>query len=761
MSHQALHPEPGRTRRVELILHQLDDLPTLNAIAVRLLELTTDDTAEASEIVELISSDPTLSSRVLRLCRCNERGRAADVQTVERAVLLLGFDAVRSAVLSVQVFSAFQNLKSPAGEVRSERPAFEPELFWQHSVAVATACEMIVRKSSLRHQINASEAFIAGLLHDLGQIVLHVLMPNSFDRVCELAEAHGISVDAACTQLIGIDTHTAGKRLAEHWSLPAQLGDTMWLHGQPFVSLPDLPYRTLIGVVGLADAVVRRQHIVPLGHRPRNENIHEMCAQLGVDEAILDEIMGVLHEEISRRAEGFGLDMERGSELLLRSISRANEVLGRINATLQVRANASRRLTKTLDAIADFHAAAAPGGTVVNVLGRVVRSAADTIGGTFFATLYQSRTNEPWQCFRFSDDGRLLNSAMIPSPAGALPESGTISEMQLSAEIMGMLPELQERVGEVVDMGSLRLLPLECGWGVNAVLLHNAQVGVHEGREQIQALSRTWGAAVAAAAQHEDAEELTEQLAKSNRDLMEAQNSLAQSQTLASLGEIAAGAAHEMNNPLTVISGRSQLLVNRLLDPDLRSMAEQVVQNAHRLSDIITALRMFAEPSQPTRRQINMGDLVMRVVQDVRPGNIRKVDVHTVLASDVPPVFIDPEQIACALGELVRNAIESEGSSHIEVRVQIDPFDNRLKLRVTDNGSGLSPTVLAHAFDPFFSAKPAGRQPGLGLAQARRIVEAHGGQITLENRQGGGAAATIWLPDWAEPDEDGSLAEVA
>lgn len=761
MSDSTTHPEPGRTRRVELILHQLDDLPTLNAIAVRLLELTTADDAESQEIIDLISSDPTLASRVLKMCRCSARGRAANVQTVDRAVLLLGFDAVRSAVLSVQVFSTFQNMKSPGGELRSERPAFEPELFWQHSVAVATASEMLVHKSSLRHSVNTSEAFIAGLLHDLGQLVLHVLMPNSFDRVCELAESHGISVDAACTQLIGIDTHTAGKRLAEHWNLPEQLGDVMWLHGQPYPSLPRMPHKALIGVVGLADALVRRQHIVPLGHRPRNENLHDMCVQLGVNPALLDEITSVLHDEISSRADGFGLDMERGSELLLRSISRANEVLGRINSTLQVRANAARRLSKTLDAIARFHDAASPGGSVVNVLGRVVRSAAESMGGTFFSALYQSKSNEPWQCFRFSEDGRLLSSAMIPSPAGALPKGTSINEMQLSAEIMGLLPELQDALGEIVDLSTLHMLPLECGWGVNAVLLHDGSTSLHDGREQIEALSCTWGAAVAAAAQHEDAEELSEQLAKSNRELLETQDSLARSQTLASLGEIAAGAAHEMNNPLTIISGRSQLLVNRIMDQDLRSMAEQVVQNAHRLSDIITALRMFAEPTKPSRRKINVGDLVLRVVQDVRPHSARKIDIHTVLAPDLGRVLIDPEQMACALGELLRNAAESEGSTQIEVRVQVDPFDNRLRMQVTDNGSGLSPTVLAHAFDPFFSAKPAGRQPGLGLAQARRLVEAHGGQITLENRPGGGAIATIWLSNWSESMEEEPRAEVA
>ncbi len=116
-----------------------------------------------------------------------------------------------------------------------------------------------------------------------------------------------------------------------------------------------------------------------------------------------------------------------------------------------------------------------------------------------------------------------------------------------------------------------------------------------------------------------------------------------------------------------------------------------------------------------------------------------------VVAEELPRIRVDPHQIANAVNELVRNAFEADPSTQVEVRVQIDPPDGRLKIRVKDEGPGLSEHALAHAFDPFFSEKPAGRQPGLGLAVARRLVEAHGGRLTLENGSAGGAVATIWL----------------
>jgi signal transduction histidine kinase len=282
----------------------------------------------------------------------------------------------------------------------------------------------------------------------------------------------------------------------------------------------------------------------------------------------------------------------------------------------------------------------------------------------------------------------------------------------------------------------------------DTALLHDCKVDGREARAQLEALGRTWAAAIAAAAQHEGAKRLGDQLAESNLALVDAQSELARTQALASLGEIAAGAAHEMNNPLTAISGRSQLLASRLTDEHERAMARQIVEQSHRVSDMITALRLFAEPTKPDRKPTELVELLDAVIGDVRKRYDGAAEIKVVVPQGLGPISVDPDQLGRAVMELLRNAVESEGSAQIEVRVQIDDADDRLNIHVTDDGSGLTPHVLAHALDPFFSAKPAGRQPGLGLAQAQRLVEAHGGALTLENGHQRGAVATIRLDDW-------------
>jgi signal transduction histidine kinase/HD-like signal output (HDOD) protein len=732
-------------RRVELILQQLESLPTLSPIAVRLLQLTTAEDADAKEIIQLVSSDPALAARVLKLCRCHARGRASIVTSVERAVLLLGFEAVRGAVLSVQVFELFDGLPSAGGEVHGQQPVFDRRMFWEHSLAVAVACELIVESTKLRGRIDRTEAYISGLLHDLGQLALHLILPASFDRVAELAEGQGVVLDQACRRLIGIDSHTAGKRLAEHWHLPNSLGDVLWLHGQPFNTLPDLPHRDIIEVVSLADAIVRRQHITTVGHGPRAEDLGVMCGHLGIDEAVVDEVVPKLHEEVRVRAEALGLNVNTTSEMLLQSISRANEVLGRLNATIRQRAAAADTQAKVLRVIADFHAEAMPGGSLSTVLGKVVRSVAATFAEGFFGMLYQARVSEPWQFFQFSSDGRVLRTDLIERPFSTAAVEDLGDDMHVSMKALGLLPWLSDFLGDADNLQDVRLLALKCGWGVSAVLLHEYPVDDRAERLHLEALSRTWGAAIAAAAQHQGAKRLGEELAETNRMLTDTQDELARSKAMAAAGEIAAGAAHEMNNPLAIISGRSQLLVQRLEDPELKAMAGQIVERSHELSDMITAMRSVSEPASPNVRPVDPGELLKALVNEICRKNAEKRQLTLALEEDLPQVNVDPSQIARAVQELIRNAFEADPSAQVVVRVQIDGLDDRLRIQVTDNGPGLSEHALAHAFDPFFSDKPAGRQPGLGLALARRFVEAHHGRLTLENGPAGGAVATIWL----------------
>jgi signal transduction histidine kinase len=204
-----------------------------------------------------------------------------------------------------------------------------------------------------------------------------------------------------------------------------------------------------------------------------------------------------------------------------------------------------------------------------------------------------------------------------------------------------------------------------------------------------------------------------------------------------------------MNNPLTIISGRSQLLASRLTDERDRDAAEAIADQAHRLSNLITALHLFAEQPKPKRQSTDLPLLLEDLL-----SNLRRQFPDVELSCEVPnylsDVWVDPAQLSEVLFELLQNALEAGKVTIVTVAVQADPVDGRLIIEVKDNGAGMDEHCLQHAFDPFFSAKPAGRQAGLGLARAQRLIEGHGGTIDLASRPGKGTTATIGLTHWRQ-----------
>lgn len=791
--------DADQARRVELVLQQLDALPTLSPIAVRIVELTTDDRARAEDVIELVSSDPALAGRVLQASRRADRARGEHITTVDRAVLHLGFDAVRSAALSLQVFELFDGPIDTAAEraadetASSEIGGFDRIDFWRHCLATACLGQLLAARCRA-HRINPAEAFLAGLLHDLGALALHVVLPRSMDRVCRIAASQGLSLGAACATVIGVPVTTAGKRLAERWRLPHSLTDVLWLHGQRYDSLPDLPHRPLIALVTLADMLARSRYIPFAGHGPRDESPDELCERLGLDRNDIDAAAEQLAAAVAQRMRVLGLDEcdEASPEALLRALGRANQSLGRTQADLRRRAEVSHRLSRTLERIIRFHESTASDDSLFTVLERVVQSARETfmppaeITGTgFCAMLVRETANretnaESWQLIQFSSESRAMRSDLVALPGESLQVGGAHvfdDATQLSIRSLGLLPWLTDYLGDARDLRDVRLLPLRTGGECIGVLLHEGAPDADAGnarRSDLQAMTSMWARAIASAIQHDAVRRLGEELADANRMLIEMQDALARKQAAAALGEVIAGAAHEMNNPLTIISGRCQQLASELAGSSHASMATQVVAQAHRLSDMLSALREMAESAAPRRRDFDLAEIVQKTAGRFREPASGKVEsppsITVLMPPDLPVVHLDPSFVQRALEELIRNAQESKGSRHIEVVVQIEAPDDRLMIRIRDDGAGLSPHALTHAFEPFFSEKPAGRQPGLGLSRARRFVQAHGGVLTLTNvpkNAGagetvvGGAEATIRFDHWKAAQHSASPARKA
>ncbi len=758
-----------RARRVEMILEQVHTLPTLSPVAVRLLNVTSAEDADLQEIISLIEADPALTGRMLALCRRANLGLSQPVSTVRRAVVLLGLEAVQSAVLSVQIFDLFN--RAPGSDEKPDADSsatFDRAAFWKHSIAVACCAELLAEahRGSGSTAIRPDEAFTAGLLHDLGKVVLHWILPKSYAKVIDLADARGISMADAERAIIGLDHHTIGKRLAEHWGLPHALQDAIWLHNQPAHALPDVPNQRLVAIITASDAICRRLHLGWAGGSLTPPPLETICESCGLDPLRVQAIEPKLHEALAKRCADLGLDEQPANSLMLESIGAANRRLSRLNQTLAQRAALSRRQARTLATVQSFLTSSRGSQTVADALACITGSLATLFedpADTFFATLYQARAGASWRLACHAPDGATLSSAEVEGPRdadGRLTDLLTLLQpaRQSSGGLggtIGLVSFLSEHLKEnpslaVPDLRRLFVTPIDTGVGPVAAVIHDQPLREAD-NSSVEVLTNTWAACLAAAAQTQGARRLGEALAQTSRVLAESQQHRAEMQAMARLGEVTAGAAHEMNNPLAVISGRSQLLAERLKNYKDKADAQEVSDAAQRLSDLITRLHKYARPPEPKLRQCVVIDLVKQAINLARtslaqPSRVTSDRLH--VPATIPDAFLDPDLFAEALAEVIRNGMDASGDQPIDISVKVSDTDDKLVVTIKDRGPGMSDVAIRHAFDPFFSEKQAGRQVGLGLAIARRFLGAIGGQIQFSSTQGKGTTVDISLEKW-------------
>jgi signal transduction histidine kinase len=353
------------SRRTEIVLRELDRLPTLPAVASKLLELGARDDVQVRDIVKIIESDPALTTRLLSLCRRAAFRTRHPITTVEMAVVMLGVEAVRSLVLSVEIFdwagktsestrregavpastAKGRNSTRPGSTPAEPAPAFNRVGFWQHSISVACAADLIAREHP-DLELVPEECFVCGLIHDMGKVALDLVLPRAYARVVELADSRRGNIADFERPIVGLDHHLAGRTLAEKWNLPPVLVAAMSLHHLPPSRLPEGPERRTLAVVHIADLMCRKLALGWSGNHTTDEDEARACTDAGLDPRRTLGIVSRLYEAASSRMRDLGLGDEPSQQLLLDSILRANHRLGRTNQDLieaNVRLEAAQR----------------------------------------------------------------------------------------------------------------------------------------------------------------------------------------------------------------------------------------------------------------------------------------------------------------------------------------------------------------------------------------------------------------------------------
>lgn len=729
-------------QRVKLILSQIEQLPTLPAVATRVLQTTTSPDTSAADVVVLIEADQALTAKILSLVRRSHLGVRGDVTTVSRAVVLLGFAAVRNAVLSIQVYETFASLEPSDGS------ALDRSEFWKHSLAVACAAKSIARETG--GSVSPDEVFVCGLLHDMGKVALDACLPKSYARIVRQTQARRACICDIEQSVLGLNHTVAGKRLAQHWKLPEAIVECVWLHHQSPDSLPaSIGSASLVEIIHLADELVRRQRIGYSGYN-RSADLEGLADRLGLDNEAIGRVLQELGPQVEEHATLLGIGGLSSARLYAQALAGANEELGRLTVAL---VETNRRLemrSRGFDTLRGFHERLSSDDRILDVCRAVAASAGQFLG-----------VENPAVCFAINEAGSVYHvGSTLPDRDGTVvlvvdapPEDettpasgGLIRPPKVAQPVVERF--VREFGGRPVWMWPIRHLSRLVG-GVLVTCQDDVVAALGFCAEELEALSGAFGLALVSAATRAETETLLEELADVNRRLQGAQEAVLQSKSLGMIAAMAAGAAHELNNPLAVISGRAQMLAATAEDPAQQQALQTIRQQAQRASDIVGELLAFAKPDPPQTETISLVPWLQEFRNRWLARSSRDPERFSVTVGDPAlTVRADPGQLERILDHLLANAVEATTPENARLVINSGSraSDDTVVISVEDNGRGMTPEVLDHALDPFFSHRPAGRGRGLGLSLAYSLALANGGRLALESRPEVGTTVLVELP---------------
>jgi len=741
-------------QQVELAVGRLESLSTLPCVGAKLFSRLRQGQFSSSSIIDIIESDPALTAGTLSLVGRRGMIRPGGKFSLHQALDKLSIHEVRDIALSVKIMQVLEPSDDVAGYSIHSRKGL-----MLHSLAVACCAKEIAEIAS--PQIDSQLAYCAGLLHDIGKLALQEAMPKSFIRIVEEAESAEQSSCVIEQEHLGCDHAIIGKHLAQRWRLPNQIALAIWLHHSGVVAISDrMPEAKIAAVVQLADSMSRELNIGSSGSFDTPGPPEPIAEYLGIQIDQLQEIRHSLPAALGQKSEVLGLDVPDNVTEYCQSAHAVAAQFARQQAELSDENRRLQSASSHLDFAADF-------------LLSVSQSAAAIDIAENFAARWQKFYQTGMVCLYLAPSNGLetleaivvenlaqssIVTINVPANTPAVPKAIENDFAILNAH--DHIEWLFEQLDADFDRNRTKLVPLlSNGRAVGAIAFElnypgDTELFAERFRTSASTAAIVLDMALGQQNQQNYAEHFARLISKPAPSVSSADTGVTNQRTpaedsLNALAEMAAGAAHELNNPLAVISGRAQLLAEAQTDQETKEILKQIYENAREASGIIEDLMSFAEPRQPRAARTDVKKMLDEAVQlTSRKTNIENLDVNIEVAGHVESVFIDSAQIVSAIANVISNAVESYGdkSGPIEITAGADESGELVELAIKDKGCGMDAETLKKATQPFFSAKPAGRKRGMGLAYAARFIQINKGLLNIVSEPGSGTTVTIYLP---------------
>jgi len=734
-------------RRCELIIGSINSLSTLPEVMSCMLSQGRGKGLDIAALSEIIESDPALMVRIFLLAHNEGITFDGNGPVVSQILSNMSDEKVREVIMSMKVFDIIEKDHDPDSDRQLPRRQLE-----LHAIAVACCAKEI--GGFVLGESGIQQAFTAGLLHDIGKLAIDEAMPKSFEKIARQAKIHSCSMSKMEKKHLGLDHTVIGKRLGQKWGLAKEVVMGIWLHhSDTGVIVKNLPEYKMAGIVQLADMLARLGGMGESGSCDQVSGVAELSEALGLSAGQLEQVKQRFLGEVSRRSELLGLMSSGGPAAYCGSIRQAASELSRENRDLAADNVWLATNFAHMSFVREF------------LFGITANMSADQAAGVLASGWKKHYHTGPVIVYLVGDDDDMIE-AITACADGAIercfiekPEGVSLPAEQKQGKFAIVdAVDAKERLGWLFDQISVpiniqktKAFGLVSNGRVVGGLIFEQRVPVDasEQLEMFEVISSIVGNIIDMARVSQEQGRLAEHFAEILGQVREGRGASSQLSSLESIAEIAAGAGHELNTPLAVISGRAQLLYEGEKDKSKKQMLKQIQDRAKEISGIISELMDYAKPRKAVAKLISLSVLVSEAIErTAQKHKLGNMDVELDRIDELGDVCVDREQIIRVIGNILSNALESfdGGNGPIRISGRCSQSESSTAFEIIDSGQGMSGETVSKAIQPFYSARPAGRGRGMGLAHAARLLMLNKGKMQIKSTPGKGTTVTVTLP---------------